>query len=169
MLLSYPLMVAIQEISGRIGRVTGHGFAGNVSRNCPAPVIWSLVSLLFIANTINVAADLGAMADATKILIGGWSPLYVVIYAAVSVAAQVFLKYKRYVAILKWLTLVLFAYVIALAVVHIPWGEALRGLLIPKNPAQWYVPDNTDRHPRHHHFALPVHLAIFAGGRGAAH
>jgi NRAMP (natural resistance-associated macrophage protein)-like metal ion transporter len=132
MLLSYPLMVAIQEISGRIGRVTGHGFAGNVCRNYPAPVIWSLVSLLFIANTINVAADLGAMADATKILIGGWSLLYVVIYAVVSVAAQVFLKYKRYVAILKWLTLVLFSYVVALAVVHIPWGEALRGLLIPK-------------------------------------
>jgi NRAMP (natural resistance-associated macrophage protein)-like metal ion transporter len=132
MLLTYPLMVAIQEISGRIGRVTGHGLAGNVCRNYPAPVIWSLVILLFIANTINVAADLGAMADATRVLIGGWSPLYVVIYAVVSVAAQVFLNYKRYVAILKWLTLVLFAYVIALFIVHVPWGEALRGLLIPR-------------------------------------
>ena len=63
MLLTYPLMAAIQEISARIGRVTGHGIAGNVCRNFPAPVIWSLVVLLFIANTINVAADLGAMAD----------------------------------------------------------------------------------------------------------
>jgi NRAMP (natural resistance-associated macrophage protein)-like metal ion transporter len=132
MLLTYPLMVAIQEISGRIGRVTGHGLAGNVCRNYPSPIIWSLVVLLFIANTINVAADLGAMADATKVLIGGWSPLYVVVYAVVSVAAQVFLNYKRYVAILKWLTLVLFAYVIALFIVHVPWSEALRGLLIPK-------------------------------------
>jgi Mn2+/Fe2+ NRAMP family transporter len=89
MLLTYPLMVAIQEIAGRIGRVTGHGLAGNVCHNYPAPVIWSLVGLLFVANTINVAADLGAMADATKLLIGGWSPLYVVFYAVVSVVAQV--------------------------------------------------------------------------------
>lgn len=71
MLLSYPLMVAIQEISGRIGRVTGHGIAGNVCRNYPGWVIWSLVSLLFVANTINIAADLGAMADAAKLVIGG--------------------------------------------------------------------------------------------------
>ena len=132
MLLTYPLMVAIQEISGRIGRITGHGIAGNVCRNYSAPVIWSLVILLFVANTINVAADLGAMADATKLLMGGWSPLYVVAYAVVSVAAQIFVNYKRYVAVLKWLTLVLFAYVIALAIVHVPWDEALRGLLIPK-------------------------------------
>src|SRR6201992_2403155 len=132
MLLTYPLMVAIQEISGRIGRVTGHGIAGNVCRNFLAPFIWSLVTLLLVANTINIAADLGAMADSTKLLIGGWSPIYVVIYAVGSVTAQIFLSYKRYVAILKWLTLVLFAYVIALAIVHVPWGEALRGLLIPK-------------------------------------
>jgi NRAMP (natural resistance-associated macrophage protein)-like metal ion transporter len=132
MLLTYPLMVAIQEISGRIGRVTGRGIAGNVCRNYPAPVIWSLIILLFIANTINVAADLGAMADATKLLIGGWSPVYVLAFAVISVAAQIFLNYKRYVAILKWLTLVLFAYVVALAVIKVPWMEALRGLLIPK-------------------------------------
>lgn len=125
-------MVAIQEISGRIGRVTGHGIAGNVCRNFPAPFIWTLVTLLLVANTINIAADLGAMADSTKLLIGAWSPIYVVIYAVGSVTAQIFFSYKRYVAILKWLTLVLFAYVIALAIVHVPWGEALRGLLIPK-------------------------------------
>jgi Mn2+/Fe2+ NRAMP family transporter len=112
--------------------VTGHGIAGNVCRNFPAPFIWSLIILLLIANTINIAADLGAMADATKLLVGGWSPIYVIIYAVGSVTAQVFLSYKRYVSILKWLTLVLFAYVIALAVVHVPWSEALRGLLIPK-------------------------------------
>src|SRR5487761_716230 len=78
MLLSYPLMVAIQEISGRIGRITGHGIAGNVCRNFPAPFIWSLIVLLLVATTVNIAADLGAMADATKLLVGGWSPLYVV-------------------------------------------------------------------------------------------
>ncbi len=132
MLLSYPLMVAIQEISARIGRVTGHGIAGNVCRNFGAPVIWFLVLLLFVANTINVAADLGAMGDATKLLIGGPASVYVVVFAAISVLAQIFFNYQRYVAILKWLTLCLFAYVIALAVVHVPWGEAVKGLLIPK-------------------------------------
>lgn len=131
MLLSYPLMVAIQEISGRIGRVTGHGIAGNVCRNFPAPTIWFLISLLFIANTINVAADLGAMADATRLLVGGSSILYVIFYGLISVLAQIFFDYKRYVAILKWLTLTLFAYVIALAVVHVPWLTALRGLVVP--------------------------------------
>lgn len=132
MLLSYPLMVAIQEISGRIGRVTGHGVAGNVCRNFPSPVIWTLVTLLFVANTINVAADLGAMADALKLIIGGPGILYVVLFGLVSVLAQIFFEYKRYVSILKWLTLVLFAYVIALAVVKVPWSEALRGLFVPQ-------------------------------------
>jgi len=131
MLLTYPLMAAIQEISARIGRVTGHGIAGNVCRNFPAPIIWALVILLFFANTINVAADLGAMADSLKLLVGGPPILYVVAFGCVSVLAQIFLEYKRYVAILKWLTLALFAYVITLAVVKVPWAEALRGLLVP--------------------------------------
>ena len=135
MLITYPLMAAIQEISGRIGRVTGHGIAGNVCRNFPAPVIWSLIVLLFVANTINVAADLGAMGDALKLLVGGPGPLYVVVFGTVSVIAQIFFKYERYVAILKWLTLILFAYVIALFMAKVPWGEALAGLLIPK--IQW--------------------------------
>jgi len=135
MLITYPLMAAIQEISGRIGRVTGHGIAGNVCRNFPAPVIWSLIVLLFIANTINVAADLGAMGDALKLLIGGPGTLYVVAFGGISVIAQIFFKYERYVSILKWLTLVLFAYVIALFLAKVPWDEALKGLLIPK--IQW--------------------------------
>lgn len=135
MLVTYPLMAAIQEISGRIGRVTGHGLAGNVCRNFPAPVIWSLIVLLFVANTINVAADLGAMGDAFKLLVGGPAPLYVVAFGVISVLAQIFFKYERYVAILKWLTLVLFAYVIALFVAKVPWGEALMGLLVPR--IQW--------------------------------
>src|SRR6202012_5613115 len=102
MLLTYPLMVAIQEISGRIGRVTGHGIAGNVCRNFPAPVIWSLVLLLFIANTINVAADLGAMADSLNLLIGGPRIAYVAAFGYASAITQIYLDYQRYVAILKW-------------------------------------------------------------------
>jgi NRAMP (natural resistance-associated macrophage protein)-like metal ion transporter len=132
MLLTFPLMVAIQEISGRIGRVTGRGIAGNICRHYSTTLLNLIVALLFIANTINIAADLGAMADATKLLIGGPGIVYVVAFGVLSVAAQIFFDYKRYVAVLKWLTLCLFAYVGALIVAKVHWGEALTGLLLPK-------------------------------------
>jgi NRAMP (natural resistance-associated macrophage protein)-like metal ion transporter len=132
MLLTFPLMAAIQEISARVGRVTGHGISGNVCRHYSVWLLNVVVTLLFIANTINIAADLGAMADAAKLLIGGHSIVYVVLFGATSVAAQIFLDYKRYVLVLKWLTLSLFAYVAALAFAHVSWGEALAGVLIPK-------------------------------------
>jgi NRAMP (natural resistance-associated macrophage protein)-like metal ion transporter len=132
MVLAYPLMVAIQEIAARVGRVTGHGIAGNVCRNFPAPAIWFLIAFLFIANTINIAADLGAMADSLKLLIGGLAIVYVVFFGTVSVLAQVLFEYRLYVSVLKWLTLSLFAYVLALATVHVPWGEAIQGLLVPR-------------------------------------
>jgi NRAMP (natural resistance-associated macrophage protein)-like metal ion transporter len=131
MLLTYPLMVAIQEISARIGRVTGHGIAGNVCRHFAAPLLWPLLLLLFIANTVNIAADLAAMGDSLKLLIGGPRLVYVVGFGVVSLAAQILLDYRHYVAVLKWLTLSLFAYVIALIVVKVPWGQALRGLVVP--------------------------------------
>jgi len=132
MLLAYPLMVAIQEISARVGRVTGHGIAGNVCRHFPKQAIWFLIVLLSVANTINIAADLGAMADSMRLLVGGPAALYVVLFGTVSVLAQVFFDYRLYISVLKWLTLCLFAYVLALATVHVPWGEALKGLLIPR-------------------------------------
>jgi NRAMP (natural resistance-associated macrophage protein)-like metal ion transporter len=132
MLLTFPLMAAIQEISARVGRVTGHGISGNVCRHYPLWLLNIVVALLFIANTINIAADLGAMADATKLLIGGHGIIYVVFFGVISVAAQIFLNYGRYVAVLKWLTLSLFAYVAALAFAHISWSEALAGVLLPK-------------------------------------
>src|ERR1700688_1873523 len=125
MLLTFPLMAAIQEISARVGRVTGHGISGNVCRHYPSWLLSGVVALLFIANTINIAADLGAMADATKLLIGGHGIVYVVLFGVTSVAAQILLDYHRYVAVLKWLTLSLFAYVGALAFAHISWGQAL--------------------------------------------
>lgn len=131
MLLTYPLMTAIQEICGRVGRVTGHGIAGNVCRNYPGIVIWSLVCMLFVANTINIAADIGAMADASKLIAGGPAFLYVLLYGVVSIVAQIWFNYKRYVSVLKWLTLSLFAYVIALAMVKIDWSAAIKGVLIP--------------------------------------
>ncbi len=132
MLLTFPLMVAIQEISGRVGSVTGRGISGNVCRHYPASLLHLIVSLLFIANTINIAADLGAMADATKLLVGGHGIIYVVLFGALSVGAQIFFDYKRYVSVLKWLTLCLFSYVAALAVVKVDWSAALTGILLPQ-------------------------------------
>jgi NRAMP (natural resistance-associated macrophage protein)-like metal ion transporter len=113
MLFNLPLMCAIQEISARIGRVTGRGLAGNLSRHYPKPVVWTLVSLLVAANTINLGADLGAMAAALKLLIGGPVLLYVAGFAVLVATLEVFLRYSRHVSVLKWLTLSLFAYVAA--------------------------------------------------------
>jgi len=135
MLLTLPLMVAIQEISARVGRVTGRGIAGNVCRFYSTIVLNIVVALLFVANTINIAADLAAMGDALKLLIGGPSFVYVVVFGVASVAAQIFFDYQHYSAVLKWLTLSLFAYVGALAFAHVAWGEAVRGLVIPQ--IQW--------------------------------
>ncbi|MET0967593.1 MAG: divalent metal cation transporter [Tardiphaga sp.] len=132
LLLTFPLMVAIQEISARVGRVTGRGISGNVCRHYPAWLLNVVVGLLFVANTINIGADLGAMADASKLLIGGHSIVYVLLFGFISVGAQIFLDYKRYVAVLKWLTVSLFAYVAALFFAKVSWSEALLGILVPR-------------------------------------
>jgi NRAMP (natural resistance-associated macrophage protein)-like metal ion transporter len=132
MLLTYPLMVAIQEISARIGRTTGHGIAGNLCRHYPKWLLWPMVALLFIANTINIGADLSAMADATKLLIGGHGLLYVIVFGTICVVGVVFTNYDRYVFVLKWMTLSLFAYVAALFAVHVHWAAALTGIFVPR-------------------------------------
>ena len=132
MLMTYPLMAAIQEISARLGRTTGHGIAGNLCRHYPNWLLQVIVTPLFLANAINIGADLSAMADATKLLIGGRSFLYVVGYGTACVVGIVFTNYDRYVMVLKWMTLSLFAYVAALFAAHVHWGEALSGLLVPR-------------------------------------
>jgi NRAMP (natural resistance-associated macrophage protein)-like metal ion transporter len=132
MLFTFPLMVAIQEISARIGRTTGHGIAGNLRQHYPNWLLQFIVALFFIANTINIGADLSAMADATRLLIGGASILYVIIFASICVVGIVFIQYRRYALVLKWMTLSLFAYVAVLLATNMPWGEALAGTLIPR-------------------------------------
>jgi NRAMP (natural resistance-associated macrophage protein)-like metal ion transporter len=131
MLLTCPLMVAIQEISARIGRTTGHGIAGNLRRFYPNWLLQIIVLLLFVANTINIGADLSAMADATYLLIGGQGFLYVLLFCLLCTLGIVFLNYRRYVIILKWLTLTLFAYVAALFATNLDWRAALSGALYP--------------------------------------
>ncbi|WP_214477389.1 Nramp family divalent metal transporter [Mesorhizobium sp. dw_380] len=131
MLFTVPLMAAIQEIAARIGRTTGKGISGNLSRHYPAPLLYLVVMFLFVANVINIGADLSAMADALKLLIGGPSPLYVIAFAIICIGAIVFLDYTRYVKVLKWTTLSLFAYVIAMFAANVPWADAAKGLFIP--------------------------------------
>ncbi|HYY37968.1 MAG TPA: divalent metal cation transporter [Xanthobacteraceae bacterium] len=132
MLLTFPLMAAIQEISARIGRTTGHGIAGNLCRHYPGWLLYAVVTPLFLANTINIGADLCAMADAVKLLIGGPGAVYTVVFGTTCAVAMIFMNYARYVQVLKWMTLSLFAYVATLFAVRIPWGEALVGILVPK-------------------------------------
>ena len=131
MLFSYPLMGAIQEISARIGRVTGRGIAGNMRRYYPRWLTYFIAGLLVIANVINLGADISAMGAALKLLIGGSALLYAALFALASLLLQIFVPYAKYVNFLKWLTLVLFAYVATVFVVHVPWGQALHSTFVP--------------------------------------
>jgi NRAMP (natural resistance-associated macrophage protein)-like metal ion transporter len=131
MLFTYPLMTAVQMVSARMGRTTGRGLAGVLRQHYPKWLVSIIVLLLLTANTINIGADIGAMADATRLVIGGPQVLWLVLFAGVCTAMQVFLQYTQYVAVLKWLALVLLAYVATLFMVHVPWGEALTGLVVP--------------------------------------
>jgi len=140
MLFSYPLMVAIQETSARIGRTTGHGIAGAIRAHYPGWLLHSVVTLLFLTNIITIGADLSAMGDAIKLLIGGPRALYVVLLAAACAGLQIFVSYKRYAPFLKWMTLSLFAYFAALLVVKVDWLAFARGVLFPSfspDPEFW--------------------------------
>lgn len=131
LLFTFPLMAAIQEISGRIGRTTGRGIAANIARHYPNWTLQSIVALLLVANVVNIGADLGAMGDAVQLLIGGPRPLYVVLFGCLCALLQVFVLYSRYVEILRWLTLTLFTYFGTVLAVKVPWAEAARGFLVP--------------------------------------
>lgn len=131
LLFSYPLLVAIQAISARIGRVTGRGFAGNLRLHYPGWLVGALVGLLAVANVINLAVDLNAMGVALKLLLAAPALLYVGLLALASVLFHLFTRYSRYVAVLKWLCLSLLSYVLCAFVVNVPWCEVARALVIP--------------------------------------
>ncbi len=130
-IFSFPMMVAIQLVSAEIGRVTGSGIAGNMKKYYPRWVMISLIFLMLGANIINIGADIGSMGEAAKLVIGGNALFYAVILTLLSVLLQIFIPYKRYVFILKWLCLVLFAYVAVVFSIHVPWAEALKNSVIP--------------------------------------
>src|SRR3984957_19202870 len=129
--LIYPFMAAIQEISARLGRVTGRGIAGNLRRFYRAWVLYIIVALLIIANIINIGADIGAMGAALNLLIGGPALLYCALFSLVSLILQIRVPYRIYSQFLKWLTFSLFAYVGTVFVVQINWPEVLHGTFIP--------------------------------------
>jgi NRAMP (natural resistance-associated macrophage protein)-like metal ion transporter len=131
MLFAFPLMAAIQEISARIGRVTGMGIAGNIRAHYPPWLLRAIVVLLLVANVINLGADLGAMGEALTLLIGGPSRLYVVGFAVGCAALEVFSRYERYVSILKWSSLSLLAYVATALVVDVPWRSVAWHTFVP--------------------------------------
>ena len=131
LLLTYPLMAAIQVISANIGRVTGRGLATNLQRYAPRQVVWGVVGLLLVANVINIAADVAAMGEAMSLVVPGRPLWYAVGFGVLSVLLQVFIPYQRYVNLLKWLTLVLLAYVATVFVVRVPWGVVLETTVWP--------------------------------------
>lgn len=130
--LTFPLMVAVQVISARIGRVTGKGLAANLLDIFPQWSVVFLALLLFGANTINIGADIAAMGAVAQLLVGGGAALFTVAAAAISLLLQVFIPYHRYVSYLKWSTLVLFAYVGVLFAVHISWLDVAARVVMPK-------------------------------------
>jgi NRAMP (natural resistance-associated macrophage protein)-like metal ion transporter len=131
LLLTYPLMMGIQLASARIGRVTGKGLTETFARFCPRWLVAALVSLLLLANVINLGADLNAMGDSAALVLHGSPGWYALGFGLLSLGLQVFLPYQRYVRILKWLTLSLFAYVGVVFAVRVDWGAALRGIVAP--------------------------------------
>jgi NRAMP (natural resistance-associated macrophage protein)-like metal ion transporter len=135
MFLTTPFMIAIQLISARIGAVTGHGLAANLTKALPAALLYGIVGLLLVANTLNLAADIAAMGEALRLVIGGPRLVYVAAFGGFSLAAEIIVPYHLYARYLKALTLVLFAYVAAAFSIRIPWHEVLGATFLPR--LQW--------------------------------
>ena len=131
-IFTYPLMAAVQAICARIGRVTGRGLASNMAEVMPRPLISLFIALLFIANAVNIGADLAAMGAAAELLAGRGQALFSILFAIGSLLLQVFIPYHRYVVFLKWMTLALFAYVGVVFSVNIDWADVARFIFRPE-------------------------------------
>jgi len=130
--LALPLMSAIQYMCASIGRVTGKGLAANIKDAFPPIVVKSVVLLLLIANTLNIAADVAAMGEVAELVTGFNRHLMTALFVIATLLLQVFIPYHRYVRFLKWLTLCLLAYAAVLFCVHVPWGEVALRTLWPR-------------------------------------
>lgn len=129
--LAFPLMAAIQSMCARIGRVTGKGLAANIKTTFPPFVLYSVVALLLIANTLNIAADVAAMGEVAELITGVNRHLMTAFFVFGTVLLQVFIPYHHYVNFLKWLTISLLAYAAVLFTVHVPWGEVIKHTFLP--------------------------------------
>jgi NRAMP (natural resistance-associated macrophage protein)-like metal ion transporter len=124
-----PLMIAIQLVSARIGYLTGRGLAANIRAAFPRWVLLAVVGMLMIANTLNISADIAAMAQALRLVFGGSAMIYAITFGLLCLVLQVFLPYRSYVGWLKWLTLALLAYVAVVFSLHVDWWQIGRELL----------------------------------------
>ncbi len=129
---TYPLMVGIQMVSARLGCLSGRGLAANIKAQYSRTVLFSIVGLLLLANTINIAADIAAMGEALRLLLGGSAHVYSVTFGLLCLLLQVFIPYQRYVRYLKWLTLALLAYVAVVFTIQVPWREVAGRLVWPQ-------------------------------------
>ncbi|MEO7937201.1 MAG: divalent metal cation transporter, partial [Burkholderiaceae bacterium] len=136
-----PLMVAIQIVSARIGYVTRRGLAANIANTFPRPVLLATVGMLVLANTLNLSADIAAMAEALRLLVGGSAHVYAITFGLLCLVQQVFLPYKTYVAWLKWLTLALLAYVAMAFFLKLDWWQVMGQLVRPRFPANVQLRD----------------------------
>jgi NRAMP (natural resistance-associated macrophage protein)-like metal ion transporter len=134
-LFSFPLMVAVQLMCARLGMVTGRGLAANIRIHFPRWVMWAACSLLLLANLFNIGADLSGMAETTQMVTGIPPALSSTVYAAVIVVFVVFASYRKVAAIFKWLTLVLFAYILTAFIAHPAWKPILQATFRPS--IQW--------------------------------
>jgi NRAMP (natural resistance-associated macrophage protein)-like metal ion transporter len=130
-LITFPLMVSVQLMCARLGMVTGEGLAAAVRTHFPRWVLWGACSILVVANIINIGADLGGMAEATQLITGIRPLIWIPIYAIFILVLLVWVSYNLIARIFKWLTLVLFAYVIAAFFAHVDWKQALAVTFIP--------------------------------------
>jgi len=130
--LTFPLMSVVQEMCARIGLVTGRGLAGNIRIHFSKRVIKFTALLLFCANTFNIGANLGAMAQAVRLLQPNWNfGILVLAFAIVSIGLQVFTPYEKYAKYLKWLALVLIAYIVSAILANIQWSEIMKNAFVP--------------------------------------
>src|SRR5437660_1109038 len=130
-LFMLPLMITVQEACARIGAVTGKGIAAVVKDNYSKKVLYAVVALVLVANTINIGADLGAMAAAANLLVPLPFPFLAVLFTAAILTLEIFLSYRTYARILKWLALALLSYPLTLFIVNVPWATVLKATVIP--------------------------------------
>ncbi len=138
--LTLPFMVAIQLVSARIGRQSGQGIVANMKAHVPRAFVTAIVALLLVANTINIAADIGAMGAALRLVIGGGEHFHGALFGAATILLQVFVPYRRLAPLLKWFTLSLFVYVATAFTIDVPWSTVMHDLVLPRptlTPTFW--------------------------------